>query len=324
MIFELLQISFCGIIFTYIKIYAHRKIRSIKEFLVVKIAIVTDSTSDITVQEASDNNISILPIPVIIDNHTYLDNIDISTKQLFDMQRNGSGFPQTSQPVLGDTMALFDKLHNSGYDAIIVITLASTISGFFQTVNTISNEHPEYNIIPYDSGITVRLMGYLALTAARLAKKGSTPKEIIDHLDALSSTIDEIFVVDDLKNLVRGGRLSNASAFVGSMLQIKPLLTFDDQSHKIVSFDKVRSMKRALKKTISLSEDKINQVNNNQDLRIMIYHSNDIQGAEYLFEYFKEAYPQNNNEIQEFDPVIATHLGEKALGVTWIKDIDKM
>lgn len=148
MIFKLLQISFCGIIFTYIKIYAHRKIRSIKEFLVVKIAIVTDSTSDITVQEASDNNISILPIPVIIDNHTYLDNIDISTKQLFDMQRNGSGFPQTSQPVLGDTMALFDKLHNSGYDAIIVITLASTISGFFQTVNTISNEHPEYNIIP--------------------------------------------------------------------------------------------------------------------------------------------------------------------------------
>lgn len=178
MIFKLLQISFCGIIFTYIKIYAHRKIRSIKEFLVVKIAIVTDSTSDITVQEASDNNISILPIPVIIDNHTYLDNIDISTKQLFDMQRNGSGFPQTSQPVLGDTMALFDKLHNSGYDAIIVITLASTISGFFQTVNTISNEHPEYNIIPYDSGITVRLMGYLALTAARLAKKGSTPKEL--------------------------------------------------------------------------------------------------------------------------------------------------
>ncbi|MCT7885777.1 MAG: DegV family protein, partial [Lactobacillus iners] len=89
-------------------------------------------------------------------------------------------------------------------------------------------------------------------------------------------------------------------------------------------FDKVRSMKRALKKTISLSEDKINQVNNNQDLRIMIYHSNDIQGAEYLFEYFKEAYPQNNIEIQEFDPVIATHLGEKALGVTWIKDIDKM
>ncbi|MCE2138586.1 DegV family protein, partial [Streptococcus thermophilus] len=77
--------------------------------------------------------------------------------------------------------------------------------------------------------------------AARMAKAGHSVEEILARLDDLRASMGEYFIVDDLQNLVRGGRLSNASAFIGSVLRIKPLLTFDDQSHEIVAFEKVRS-----------------------------------------------------------------------------------
>lgn len=80
--------------------------------------------------------------------------------------------------------------------------------------------------------------GYLAIEASRMAQNGADLDDILKRLDHVRDTIDEIFVVDDLQNLVRGGRLSNASAFIGSVLRIKPLLTFDDKSDKIVAFEK--------------------------------------------------------------------------------------
>lgn len=109
-----------------------------------------------------------------------------------------------------------------------------------QVNENLTNTH----VVVYDSQITVKLMGYLAIEASKMAHAGKNVDEIITRLNAVRATIDEIFVVDDLQNLVRGGRLSNASGFVGSLLKIKPLLTFDDQSHEIVAFEKVRSRKK--------------------------------------------------------------------------------
>lgn len=290
----------------------------------MKIAIVTDSTSSLTKQEIKNNDIKIIPIPIIIEGKSYYEFVDITSDKLFELQRNGASFPKTSQPSMGKVIELFDKLHDEGYDAIIAITLAGTISGFYETLQNIAHNYPQYNLYPYDSKITIRLQGYMALAAAKMVRLDYTPEQIISKLDEIRKTIDEVFVVDDLNNLSRGGRLSNAGAFVGTLLQIKPLLTFDDKSDKIVAFDKVRSMKRAIKKAEQITVDRVNAIPYKDKLRFLVVNSNDAEQASGVKEFLNQNFPNNTVEMTEFDPVVATHLGEKSIGMTWMIDINKI
>ena len=288
----------------------------------MKIALVTDSTSAITKQEAEENNIIVVSIPIIIGKKEYLENVDITSDQLFKMQREGADFPKTSQPSTGSLIRLFDHLLDQGYEAIIAITLSSGISGFYQTLCNIADNNPKYNLHPIDTRMTVRLQGNLVLAAAKMIKNGVELQSILTHLDEIRSTIDEIFVVNDLNNLSRGGRLSNAGAFIGSMLNIKPLLTFKDGN--IVAFDKIRSMKRAFLKIKKLTVKKIDQLPYKDKIKLFIIDSNDSSQVAEAKTFLKEKFPEQSISITKFSPVIATHLGEKSFAIGWMIDIDKI
>ena len=288
----------------------------------MKIALVTDSTSVLTEQEIKENNVIVAPIPIIIGDNEYLEGVNITSKQLFETQKQGAAFPKTSQPSMGEMISLFNKLYDEGYEAIITITLSSGISGFFQTLQNVARNNPEYHLYPYDSKMTVRLQGYLVLAAAKMIKAGYTPEEILERLDKIRATIDELFVVDDLKNLSRGGRLSNASAFIGTMLHIKPLLTFEDG--KIVAFDKIRSLKRAVSKVEDIALERTSKLPYKDKLRLFVFHSNDEKQAEGIKEFILDNFPGMPVDVAEFSPVIATHLGEKSIAIAWMIDIDKL
>lgn len=288
----------------------------------MKIALVTDSTSVLTEQEIKENNVIVAPIPIIIGDKEYLEGVNITSKQLFETQKQGAAFPKTSQPSMGEMISLFNKLYDEGYEAIITITLSSGISGFFQTLQNVARNNPEYHLYPYDSKMTVRLQGYLVLAAAKMIKAGYTPEEILERLDKIRATIDELFVVDDLKNLSRGGRLSNASAFIGTMLHIKPLLTFEDG--KIVAFDKIRSLKRAVSKVEDIALERTSKLPYKDKLRLFVFHSNDKKQAEGIKEFILDNFPGMPVDVAEFSPVIATHLGEKSIAIAWMIDIDKL
>ncbi len=212
----------------------------------MKIAVVTDSTSYLSKEEVERYNIHVVPIPVIMDGRSINEGVDISTEEFYQQLKVSQSFPSTSQPPLGEMINLYNQLAADGYDAVISIHLASTISGFVNQLKNIAPTIEGIKVIPYDSQITVKLMGYLAIEAAKMTQRGEEVDAILTRLDDLRDSMDELFIVDDLQNLVRGGRLSNASAFIGSVLKIKPLLTFDDNSHEIVAFEKVRSRKKAL------------------------------------------------------------------------------
>lgn len=290
----------------------------------MKIALVTDSTANLSKEEIEKYNINVLPIPIYIDGKEYLEGIDIDSEKLFETQRNGAGFPSTSQPKMGDLITTFDRLKGEGYEAIIYICLSSGISGSYNTLMGIAQSNPDYHLYPIDSKITIRLMGYQVLTAARMIEKGTyTPEEIVAKVEEVRDTIDELFVVDDLNNLSRGGRLSNAAAFIGSILNIKPLLTFDGPD--IVAYDKVRSMKRAVKKIEGESIDKMKTCGIPEEkMRILIIQSNDAKQAEDVLNDIKAELPNAVYEMDEFDPVVAAYLGEKSLGITWMIDSEQL
>jgi len=286
----------------------------------MKIAVVTDSTSYLTPREVADNDIHVVPIPVIIDGKVYQEGGDIRTEDFYANMKSFKSFPSTSQPPVGEMIEFYNKLGDQGYDAVISIHLASTISGFINSLENLRDEVDHIKLYPYDSQITVRLMGYLAIEAAKMAKAGYTVEEILARLDDLRDSMGEYFIVDDLQNLVRGGRLSNASAFIGSVLRIKPILTFDDK-HEIVAFEKVRSTKKALARVEHLFAEA--QAKIDYPLRAIIVQGNNLDAAQAWKAKLQQKYPDMPIDITYFGPVIGTHLGDKSLALAWLKDIDK-
>ena len=283
----------------------------------MKTAIVTDSTCYLTEQEIKDNNITIVPIPVIIDGQVYKEGVDITNAEFYKLLKTSQSFPSTTQPPLGEMIDLYERLAKEGYENIISIHLSSTISGFVNSLKTLEGTIDGVNLYVYDSQITVRLMGALAIKAAKMAKEDKSVDEIIKAMDYMKTTFNEYFVVDDLQNLVRGGRLSNASAFVGSLLRIKPILTFND-ANEIVAFEKVRSSKKALLRVESLFEEALEKVD--YPVKATVFHANNEKGAEKWLNSLKEKHPDIPFEVAEFGPVIGTHVGPGALALMWLID----
>lgn len=287
----------------------------------MKIAVVTDSTAYLSPAEIKQYGIKIVPIPVILDGTVYDEGKDITTSGYYEKLRTAKTFPSTSQPPLGEVLKLYEDLGNEGYDHIISIHLASTISGFVTTLRGAVSEVKNTEVTVYDSQITVILMGELVLTAARMAQRGADVVTIVSQLDSLRATMGEYFIVNDLQNLVRGGRLSNAAAFIGGMLKIKPLLTFDDDSHKIVAFEKIRSLKKAYARIEELFSQDLEKVD--YPVKAWVIDANDPEAGAAWQADLQAKFPAVSVGRSYFGPVIGTHLGEKAIALAWIRDLTK-
>lgn len=286
------------------------------------LAIVTDSTSYLTEDEVKKFNINVMPIPVIIDNKMYKEGVDFTTDEFYDLLASSAEFPKTSQPATGEWLELFEQLKADGYDEALVISLSSTISGTVNTVASLENAIDGFKVHSYDSKLTVRIMGLLVLKAAQMAQAGKSMDEILTVLNQLTPTIDEYFVVDDLQNLTRGGRLSNASAILGSMLRVKPILTFDNESNYIVPFEKVRLMKKALGR----AEELFVQAKEEADypLHGLVVHGNSLEAGEKFRDAMQEKYPDVPFDLSYFGPVIGTHLGSGAIALAWMREPDSL
>ncbi|WP_371190355.1 DegV family protein [Weissella viridescens] len=286
------------------------------------VAIVTDSTAYLTADEIKNLKIEVVPIPVIIDGTTYQEGIDLKRESFYDLLAQAEHFPTTSQPAVGEWLTLFERLKQAGYDEALVINLSSTISGAGQTVAGLATSIYDFKVHAYDSKLTVRIMGQLVLKAAQMAQEGASVETITHTLDALRETIDEYFVVDDLQNLSRGGRLSNASALVGTMLKVKPILTFDPETNYIVPFEKVRSMKKALARTEQLFENAIAEVD--YPIHAIVIYSNNAEQAEKWMSELQTRFPEVTFELSYFGPVIGTHLGAGSLALGWMREPDSV
>lgn len=288
----------------------------------MKIAVVTDSTAYLTAEEAKTNNIYVVPIPVMIDGQTYQEGVDITNEEFYDKLNSSSSFPTTSQPPIGELIELYTKLADDGYDAIISIHLTSAISGMLNTVHQVAEQlKDKVKIVPFDSWLTVRMMGEMALYAHKLIAGGDDLDTVLRKLRAYRSTFDEVFVVDDLQNLVRGGRLSNSSAFVGSILKIKPLLTMHGPTHAIEAFAKVRSMKKAKVRCEQIMDEALAKVD--YPVRAIVYHANVPEEGQKWMDKLQQDHPDTKFQLSYFGPVIGTYLGQGALAISWSQDTDK-
>ncbi|EOH90244.1 DegV family protein [Enterococcus pallens] len=277
----------------------------------MKLAIVTDSSAYLNERIKDHKDLFIIPIPVVIDGQPFEEGVNIQEDEFYRLLNQSQEFPTTSQPVLGEVISLYQDIQAKGYDTILSIHLSEGISGFVRTLHTIKDELKGLTIVPYDSTITSVPMGYMVEKALELKDQGNNLDEIIAGVDRIRDTTNAYIIVDDLNNLVRGGRLTNGAAIIGGLLKIKPVLTFTDG--KIVLYEKIRSLKKALQRT----EEIIGQHRQDsaEELRLYVIHANNLELAQVEYDKLKQQYPDAVIEIGSFGPVIGTHLGDKAVAL---------
>lgn len=277
----------------------------------MKLAVVTDSSAVLPEEIQNHPDLSVIPIPVIIDGQSYSEGQDLEADEFYAMLNTSKEFPKTSQPVLGEVLALYENLQKDGYDTIISIHLSGGISGFVGTLEAIKDEFPGLTIIPFDSKITSMPMGNMVKAALEMNDRGASLEEIETRLAYIRDNVYAYLIVDDLNNLVRGGRLTNGAALLGGLLKIKPILTFVEG--KIVLFEKIRSSKKAFARAENIVGEKAAAID--QPVQFFVIHANNLEVAQEEQAKLQAKYPAAQVTIGHFGPVIGTHLGEKAIGI---------
>lgn len=277
----------------------------------MKLAIVTDSTAYLNERMRNHKDLFIIPIPVIIDGEPFEEGVDIGYEEFYRKLKSSKDFPKTSQPVLGEVYELYRSIKEQGYDTVISIHLSEGISGFVRTLTAIKDDIEGLQLIPYDSKITSVPMGYMVERALEMSEQGKSLEEILAAVDQIRDTTNAYIIVDDLDNLVRGGRLTNGAAIIGGLLKIKPILTFEDG--KIVLAEKIRSLKKALQRTEEIIEERRQE--NQDELRIYVIHGNNPELAQQEYDKLRQKYPEATIDVGTFGPVIGTHLGDKAIAL---------
>lgn len=280
--------------------------------LFMKTAVVTDSTAYIPLEIREKLNIHMIPLSVIFGNETYQEEVEITADGFYEEVKTKE-LPTTSQPPVGEFMELFEKLSKE-YDEVVSIHLSSGISGTFQGAVSAGSLVEDIKVLPFDSEISCMVQGFYVLEAAEMAAAGKNAAEIMERLEEMRKTLKAYFMVDDLSHLQRGGRLSSAQALIGSLLQVKPLLHFENKL--IVPFEKIRTRKKAMKRIVELLGE---AVKGGEPHRAVIIHANREQEAFDWKAELEEQYPHVEFVISYFGPVIGTHLGEGSMGLGWVK-----
>ncbi|MGX9133367.1 DegV family protein [Rummeliibacillus sp. JY-2-4R] len=276
-------------------------------------AIVTDSTAYLSEAEKQQYNIHVVPLSVTFDQETYAEGVDIDVTTFYNKVREAKELPKTSQPPIGSFATLFEQLAKD-YDEIVTIHLSSGISGTYQGAVQAGEMVEGVKVFGFDSQIACAAQGFYVIEAGKMASEGATAKEIIAKLDEIKKSMRAYFMVDDLSHLQRGGRLSAASALIGGLLQIKPILHFQDKV--IVPFEKIRTRKKALKRVEDLlGED----VATHPNIQAVVIHGNCEEDGKEWIATLQEKYPSVDFKLSYFGPVIGTHLGEGSLGMAWYK-----
>lgn len=210
-----------------------------------KIALMTDSASDISVELLKENNIKLLPFKIIYSDGEYEDRIEITPQMMY--ERLKTEIPKTSLPSIENITAAFKEAIEEGCTHVIVITISAAFSGTYNAVRLVSEDFPELETFVFDSKTLTMAEGAMVLEAARLIREGKCFKEITEILPTYREKIDLFFTIDTLEYLQKGGRIGKVAGTVGELLNLKPIITVaDDGTYRTAA--KVRGSKQAVSK----------------------------------------------------------------------------
>ncbi|WP_313017476.1 DegV family protein [Acetoanaerobium noterae] len=276
--------------------------------------IVTDATSDIPNEMANELNVKVVPMSFSLGeknyNH-YPDYRELDIKTFYDKQRAGQT-SLTTQINVAVYLDFFEKIIKSDKD-VLYISFSSALSSTYQSsvlaAKELNEKYPDFKIITIDSKAATLGETLLVKLAAQKKSDGMNIEDLSKWVADNHLKVCHYFTVDDLNHLKRGGRMTAMTAFIGTALDIKPILHVNDEG-KLIPLDKVRGRKKALKVLFNylaeLSE-------NLEEQTIFIGHGDCIEDARYLESLIKEAYKVKEVIIHPIGPIIGSHTGPGAI-----------
>jgi DegV family protein with EDD domain len=276
------------------------------------IRIVVDSTSDLTDEIIEKYNIKMVPLTVNFENESFLDKVELSTKEFFDKLEAAEKLPTTTLVSPGTFVEVFSEILLEG-DQVLGLFIASELSGTYDSARMAKDMIGSEDIHLIDTKSVCLGSFALVLEAIRLVEEKKPIEEIVNELEALKEKTVVVAALDTLKYLEKGGRLSKGQAVIGSLLNIKPIIAVKDG--KISVIDKIRGRN----KTIKWFDEWIEK--NNFDLSdktVLLFHGRAYEQLKVLRNTIEEKYNIKNIIEQEIGAVIGTHAGPGVLGIGFI------
>lgn len=284
-----------------------------EEYNMQKIKIVTDSTADLSLsQEVIEKyDIHVLPLSISVNGQTYLDRVDLQPDEFIEEMIKSEELPKTSQPAMGTFVEMYDKLGEDGSE-VLSIHMTSGMSGTVATANSAASM-TDTKVTVVDSQFITHALAYQVVEAAKMANEGRSLEEILKRVDEVRKNTRLYVVVDTLENLVKGGRIGKGKAFIGSLLNIKPIASLEDGVYNPVT--KVRSQGQIVKTLAKLfEEDTAGKVVK----AVAIPHAKAIPLAENVKAAVEKVSGFAQSEIFFTTPIISTHTGPGAIGFMYL------
>lgn len=273
-----------------------------------KIAIVTDSTSDLDSEMMKEFGIEILPLHVVYKDREYLDRVNISPNEVYDNM--DIEVPTTSLPSPAEISNLFNRLRDEKFTHVISMHISSGLSGTYETVCQVAKEYKEMVIEVLDSKALSMGLGFPVLEAARQLRCSMDFQAAINVAKTVSQQTKLFFVLSTLEYLKRGGRIGYVSGTIGELLNIKPIISINHEG-KYITSAKVRGRDQSLKK---LSEILIESTQDGQ-YNVAIVHGGAEQEARKLWQNAKELPNINELIFNQISPVMGVHTGPGLVGI---------
>ena len=281
--------------------------------------IFTDSSADLDVNLAQELDVQVLPLGFVLDEHTYYDypdNRDMDPHVFYDRLRNGEVATTNAVNVAQYTGAL-EPLLQAGKDVLILAFssgLSTTYNSSRLAVEEMSAKYPERKLYTVDTLCASLGQGLLVWYAANARERGGSIEEVRDWIEEHKLNLCHQFTVDDLHFLKRGGRISAATALVGSMLHIKPVLHVDDEGH-LINIGKARGRQAALKALVDRMEE---TAIDSGSLTVFISHGDCLEDAQSVERMVRERFGVREVYINYVGPVIGAHSGPGTVALFYI------
>lgn len=273
-----------------------------------KFIITTDTTADLPKEYTLKNNIGILPLSFRIAGKETAGDTDFDIKEFYDQMRNGE-MPTTSQVNPATAREVFESYLKDGYD-VLHIAFSSALSGSYNSARLVSeelNEEYDNKVIVIDSLSASLGEGLLVYKAVKLKEEGKTIEEVVNWLEDNKLNLCHYFTVDDLNHLYRGGRVSKATAIIGTMIGVKPILHVDNEG-RLIPVSKVRGRKQSLNALVKNMKELLGSYKDENDI-IFISHGDSEKDAQYVADLVKKELGIDSFLINYVGPTIGAHSG---------------
>lgn len=282
-----------------------------------KIALITDTTSDLPEDILTKYNIKQLAFRIIYKDREYKDRFDISSKEVYENLE--IEMPTSSLPSMEDMDNLFTQLEEEGYTHVIAVVLSSGLSGIYNGIKIVSENHPKLNTYICDSKSISLGEGIVLMECGNMIEQGKSFEEIVKTIPSIRERITAFFVVGTLEYLKKGGRIGKVAGTIAELLNIKPIISIDHEDGKYYTYTKVRGRKQSIANLIDI----VKGVLEKSKCKIYVMHGNAEEEARKLFETLKNL-PNVTFAMLGgcISPVSGAHSGPGLVGVACFREIE--